>query len=73
MKLYKDGHEVYAEKEQVSLLVEDGWSKTKPEVVEEELEDQDEGSEETDESGESEDSATGSGKKTIRKPKKITK
>ena len=30
MKLYKDGHEVYAEKDQVELLIEDGWSKVKP-------------------------------------------
>ena len=68
MKLYKNGHEIYAEKDQVELLIEDGWSKVKPskkaakpepEETEDEIMDDeeviedDESEEETEDGGES--------------------
>jgi len=83
MKLYKDGHEAYADKEQVALFLESGWSKDKPsakkadkvpevapEIEEEEIDSENEGEEE--EAGEDETPKPQKptpGKKVIRKKK----
>lgn len=67
MKLYKDGHEAYVEKDQVELFITDGWSKTEPKVVDEELsEDSDESLEGSEDSEESYDDSGKTGK--IRRP-----
>jgi len=83
MKVYKDGHEVYIEKDQLEIFLGHGWSKTKPvantEKVPEtapELEEEDDTSEQDGEgidAGEEEEETTTSaprtGRKTIRKKK----
>lgn len=68
MKLYKDEHEAYVEKDQIDLFIADGWSKTKSEL-DPEVESETDDEELSEDSGESSEGSDDSGKTgKIRRP-----